>query len=158
MTDASAPDHPLENTPFDRALRRLRRDRAARLATEPHPLLVRMADEIEERLAMVSRRFERAHDLGAGPGLLGGKHAMPPQGHAARAPVPIGYWTRYEREPLGFIRMPKPGRRSSQRKTSPAPGFRLSTRRFVILDMCRSQPALLARPVVGEAGGKLGEP
>ena len=73
MTDASAPDHPLENTPFDRALRRLRRDRAARLATEPHPLLVRMADEIEERLAMVSRRFERALDLGAGPGLLGEK-------------------------------------------------------------------------------------
>ncbi|MFN3726802.1 MAG: class I SAM-dependent DNA methyltransferase [Allosphingosinicella sp.] len=71
MTDLPASDHPLENTPFDRALRRLRRDRAARLTTEPHPLLVRMAEEIEERLAMVSRRFERALDLGAGPGLLG---------------------------------------------------------------------------------------
>ena len=71
MTDPSAADHPLENTPFDRALRRLRRDRAARLAASPHPLLTRIADEIEERLAMVSRRFERALDLGAGPGLLG---------------------------------------------------------------------------------------
>ena len=71
MTDLAAPDHPLENTPFDRALRRLRRDRAARLADQPHPLLTRMADEIAERLALVSRRFARALDLGAGPGLLG---------------------------------------------------------------------------------------
>jgi NADH dehydrogenase [ubiquinone] 1 alpha subcomplex assembly factor 5 len=71
VTDAPAPDHPLENTPFDRSLRRLRRDRAARIASEPHPLLERMADEIEERLGMVSRKFGRALDLGAGPGLLG---------------------------------------------------------------------------------------
>lgn len=71
MTAAAIPDHALENTPFDRALRRLRRDRAARLTGAPHPLLERMADEIEERLAMVSRRFERALDLGSGPGLLG---------------------------------------------------------------------------------------
>ncbi|HEY0327255.1 MAG TPA: methyltransferase domain-containing protein [Allosphingosinicella sp.] len=71
MTDASSSDHPLENTPFDRALRRLRRDRAERLAAEPHPLLIRMAEEIEERLAMVSRSFERALDLGAGPGMIG---------------------------------------------------------------------------------------
>ena len=71
MTNAAAPDHPLENTPFDRALRRLRRDRAARLTGEPHPLLERMAEEVEERLAMVSRRFERALDLGSGPGLVG---------------------------------------------------------------------------------------
>ena len=73
MTDASPPDHPIENTPFDRALRRLRRDRAARAAAEPHPLLTRMADEIEERLAMVSRRFARALDLCAGPGAVGTK-------------------------------------------------------------------------------------
>ncbi len=71
MTDLPASDHPLENTPFDRSLRRLRRDRAARLTKEPHPLLERMAEEIEERLAMVSRGFERALELGAGPGLLG---------------------------------------------------------------------------------------
>lgn len=71
MTDQPPSDHPLENTPFDRSLRRLRRDRAARLTREPHPLLERMADEIEERLSIVSRRFERALELGAGPGLLG---------------------------------------------------------------------------------------
>lgn len=68
------PDRPpadlLETTPFDRRLRRLRRDRAAALAGAPHPLLARMADEMGERLDLVTRRFGRALDLGCGPGLL----------------------------------------------------------------------------------------
>ena len=71
MTEAHTPDHPLENTPFDRRLRRLRRDRATVSAGAPHPLLERMAEELDERLSMVSRSFERALDLGCGPGLLG---------------------------------------------------------------------------------------
>jgi SAM-dependent methyltransferase len=65
----AAHDH-LETTPFDRALRRLRRDRAARSPLAPHPLLGRMADEIVERLDLVTRRFDRTLDLGCGPSLL----------------------------------------------------------------------------------------
>lgn len=63
-------DHALENTPFERRLRRLRRDRAAALALPPHPLLARMADDVLERLDLVTRDFERVLDLGCGPGLL----------------------------------------------------------------------------------------
>lgn len=56
---------------FDSTLRRVRRDRAARTAErEINPLLARMAQDLGERLDLVSRRFERALDLGCGPGLL----------------------------------------------------------------------------------------
>ena len=71
MTEPQSSDHLLENTPFDRRLRRLRRDRAAKRGAEPHPLLERMANELDERLSLVTRRFQRALDLGCGPGLLG---------------------------------------------------------------------------------------
>lgn len=70
MPDDSFPQDPLDTTPFDRRLRRLRRDRAARAAAEPHPLLRRMGEELIERLALVTRRFDRALDLGCGPGIL----------------------------------------------------------------------------------------
>jgi SAM-dependent methyltransferase len=70
VTPTAPPDHLLENTPFDRRLRRLRRDRAARTGSEPHPLLQLMADELLDRLDLVTRRLERALDLGCGPGLL----------------------------------------------------------------------------------------
>jgi NADH dehydrogenase [ubiquinone] 1 alpha subcomplex assembly factor 5 len=62
----------LETTPFDRHLRRLRRDRSARRAAREgaHPLLALMADELVARLDLVSRDFTRALDLGCGPGLL----------------------------------------------------------------------------------------
>ena len=63
-------DHDLENTPFDRRLRRLRRDRAAVAPAAPHPLLERMAEDIVERLGLVTRQFTQALDLGCGPGLL----------------------------------------------------------------------------------------
>ena len=71
MTTTPASNQDLENTPFDRALRRLRRDRAARAQRDgAHPLLARIADELLDRLDLVSRPFERALDLAAGPGLL----------------------------------------------------------------------------------------
>jgi SAM-dependent methyltransferase len=70
MTDPAAADPALENTPFDRRLRRLRRDRAARSGAEANPLLRRIADDLLDRLDLVTRRFEHALDLGTGPGLL----------------------------------------------------------------------------------------
>lgn len=68
----ATPAQDLETTPFDRRLRRLRRDRAARTAAREgaHPLLALMADELLARLDLVTRRFGRALDLGCGPGLL----------------------------------------------------------------------------------------
>jgi SAM-dependent methyltransferase len=66
-----APDPALEFTPFDRRLRRLRRDRAAAdPAGKDHPLRRRLAEDLLERLGFVTRRFDRALDLGCGPGLL----------------------------------------------------------------------------------------
>jgi len=60
--------------PFDRQLRRLRRDRAAR-----HPdadyLHRRAAAELGERLDLVTRRFDRALDLGCGAGAMGAELA-----------------------------------------------------------------------------------
>jgi SAM-dependent methyltransferase len=59
------------SVPFDPALRRLRRDRAARMAEGvANPLLERLVQDLVERLDLVSRRFERALDLGCGSGLL----------------------------------------------------------------------------------------
>lgn len=57
--------------PFDRSLRRLRRDRAARSSGAAAYLVDRVADELVERLDLVTRRFERALDLGCGDGALG---------------------------------------------------------------------------------------
>jgi SAM-dependent methyltransferase len=70
MTGPDIADPALENSPFDRRLRRLRRDRAARSDAGVNPLLQRMAEDLIERLGLVTRRFDRALDLGTGPGLL----------------------------------------------------------------------------------------
>lgn len=56
--------------PFDRALRRLRRDRAARFDGADY-LHRRAAEELDARLDFVTRRFERALDLGHGAGAMG---------------------------------------------------------------------------------------
>ena len=56
--------------PFDRALRRLRRDRAARADPDGRWLQAHLAEELAERLAMVTRPFARALDLGCGDGAL----------------------------------------------------------------------------------------
>jgi SAM-dependent methyltransferase len=56
--------------PFDRILRRKRRDRAARGGAGAAYLIQRVADELVERLDLVTRRFERALDLGCGGGAL----------------------------------------------------------------------------------------
>ncbi|MEA3000041.1 MAG: hypothetical protein QOK17_1874 [Sphingomonadales bacterium] len=58
------------DAPFDRALRRLRRDRAAASAGAADYLFRLAADELVERLDFVSRRFERALDLGCAGGYL----------------------------------------------------------------------------------------
>jgi NADH dehydrogenase [ubiquinone] 1 alpha subcomplex assembly factor 5 len=60
---------PLER-PFDRRLRRLRRDRAAASGPGADYLFRRMADEIAERLDLVQRLFTDALDLGCGGGYL----------------------------------------------------------------------------------------
>jgi SAM-dependent methyltransferase len=52
--------------PFDRRLRRLRRERAFRAAGDADYLLQHVADELIERLAGVKRKFRRALALGAG--------------------------------------------------------------------------------------------
>lgn len=56
--------------PFDRALRRQRRDRAAALGGDGDYLLRRAADELLARLDLVTRRFTAALDLGCGAGYL----------------------------------------------------------------------------------------
>lgn len=57
--------------PFDRALRRLRRDRAARAGSDSRFLLHRAADELLERLDLVARPFATALELGCGDDYLG---------------------------------------------------------------------------------------
>ena len=61
-----------QDLPFDRALRRLRRDRAAAAGDAADYLLRAAADELVERLGLVTRRFGRALDLGTGRGYLAG--------------------------------------------------------------------------------------
>lgn len=56
--------------PFDRALRRLRRDRAAERPDDSRFLFRRAADELVERLDLVARPFSTALDLGCGDGYL----------------------------------------------------------------------------------------
>ena len=58
------------DTPFDRQLRRLRRDRAAAAGSAAAYLHRRAADELIERLDLVRRDFGRALDLGCGDGYL----------------------------------------------------------------------------------------
>lgn len=62
---ASGPD-----LPFDRTLRRRRRDRAARRPHDSRFLFRRAADELLERLDLVARPFATALDLGCGDGYL----------------------------------------------------------------------------------------
>jgi len=59
-----------QDLPFDRSLRRLRRDRAARRFAQADYLHRRAADEILERLDFVKRDFRRALDLGCAGGYL----------------------------------------------------------------------------------------
>lgn len=59
-----------QDAPFDRRLRRLRRDRAARRFDEADYLHRLMADELIERLDLVTRDFRRALDLGCAGGYL----------------------------------------------------------------------------------------
>ena len=59
-----------QETPFDRALRRLRRDRAAPHFAEADYLHRLAADELLARLEMVTRPFSRALDLGCAGGYL----------------------------------------------------------------------------------------
>jgi SAM-dependent methyltransferase len=57
--------------PFDRNLRRQRRDRAARRGEDGRFLLRHAADELLARLDLVKRDFARALDLGCGDGYVG---------------------------------------------------------------------------------------
>jgi NADH dehydrogenase [ubiquinone] 1 alpha subcomplex assembly factor 5 len=59
-----------QDLPFDRALRRIRRDRAAAAGEDGDYLFRRAADEMLERLDLVTRSFSRALDLGTGRGYL----------------------------------------------------------------------------------------
>ena len=59
-----------QDRPFDRALRRLRRDRAAGSAVGADYLHRRVADELIDRLDLVKRDFRTALDLGCGPAYL----------------------------------------------------------------------------------------
>jgi SAM-dependent methyltransferase len=61
-----------EDLPFDRRLRRLRRDRAAGSGDGADYLLRHAADELVERLGLVTRPFARALELGTGRGYLAG--------------------------------------------------------------------------------------
>lgn len=60
---------------FDRSLRRLRRDRAAPHFGEHGFLVEHMADELAERLAMVTRSFDRALVLGSHDGRIAPRFA-----------------------------------------------------------------------------------
>lgn len=62
-----------QDKPFDRALRRLRRDRAAARESEARYLYRRAADELLDRLDLVARDFGDALDLGCGDGYLGAR-------------------------------------------------------------------------------------
>jgi len=62
---------------FDRTLRRLRRDRAAPRFADHDFLIAHMADELAERLAMVTRDFGRALILGSHDGRIAQRFAAP---------------------------------------------------------------------------------
>ena len=63
----------IQHAPFDRRLRRLRRDRAAAPFADADYLHRLVADEILERLDLVSREFSRVLDLGCAGGYLAGR-------------------------------------------------------------------------------------
>ncbi len=58
------------DTPFDRNLRRLRRDRAAKLFSRANYLHRLASDELIDRLGLVKREFAHALDLGCADGQL----------------------------------------------------------------------------------------
>jgi len=62
---------------FDRRLRRLRRDRAAPRFGEHGFLIEHMADELAERLTMVTRTFDRALVLGSHDGRIAPRFVAP---------------------------------------------------------------------------------
>jgi SAM-dependent methyltransferase len=62
-----------QDVPFDRQLRRLRRDRAAGRFADADYLHRLAADELIERLGFVKRDFRRALDLGCAGGYLTGR-------------------------------------------------------------------------------------
>ena len=62
-----------QESPFDRRLRRLRRDRAAASGGCADYLRHRAADELIERLDLVRRSFRTALDLGCGDSYLAGR-------------------------------------------------------------------------------------
>ena len=69
MDPAAPPSDPAadaQDRPFDRRLRRLRRDRAAASGGRAAYLHHRAADELVERLDLVKREFRTALDLGCG--------------------------------------------------------------------------------------------
>jgi NADH dehydrogenase [ubiquinone] 1 alpha subcomplex assembly factor 5 len=59
-----------QDAPFDRSLRRMRRERACRSSGGADYLHRAVADELLGRLDLVTRRFTRALDLGCGGGYL----------------------------------------------------------------------------------------
>ncbi len=63
----------VQDKPFDRALRRQRRDRAAASGGAADYLFRRVADELAERLDLVKRPFADALDLGCGDAYLTGR-------------------------------------------------------------------------------------
>lgn len=63
----------LQDKPFDRALRRLRRDRAAARGGDATYLHRRAADELLDRVDLVAREFGEALDLGCGDAYLAGR-------------------------------------------------------------------------------------
>ncbi|MBD3760334.1 methyltransferase domain-containing protein [Sphingomonadaceae bacterium G21617-S1] len=62
---------------FDRSLRRRRRDRAAPRFAEHDFLIAHMADELADRLAMVTRTFDRALILGSHGATMAPRFAAP---------------------------------------------------------------------------------
>jgi NADH dehydrogenase [ubiquinone] 1 alpha subcomplex assembly factor 5 len=62
-----------QDKPFDRALRRLRRDRAAAAPADGDYLVRRAGDDLLERLGLVQRPMRDALDLGCGRGYLSGR-------------------------------------------------------------------------------------
>jgi SAM-dependent methyltransferase len=62
-----------QDVPFDRRLRRLRRDRAAARFAQADYLYRLAADELIERLGFIKRDFARALDLGCAGGYLTGR-------------------------------------------------------------------------------------
>lgn len=95
------------DAPFDTALRRLRRDRAAASGGAADYLFRLAADELLERLDLVSRRFERALDLGCGGGYLTtrlrerGIHVVPADPGRRFASAAEGVQIEEDRLPFG---------------------------------------------------------